>query len=220
MGDKDNKLDRDGIQDDGVSYYPANTSRWRPWAFAIMTLMLITGSKAMSSQDNSDFRQPPALTREVPLHFGGHNFAAHCYNAIGCKVIYYRREVDNAPDQVSPPPPANLKDAWGGYDIALPSFPCPVEVHWKSLDGVQHDAKVDLDAIFKDRLIWHNVPKADMTDFYEGRFAGFPNIDVEVNDRTISVYISMLIPTKMEQIPGNKDSDFRDDMFLAWRHTY
>jgi len=231
MDDKDNRLGRDGIQDDGVWYYRANarrtrahplehSPRWRLWAFAVMTLMLTTGSKAMSSQDDSDFRQPPALTKEVPLHFVRHNFAAHCYNAIGCQVGYYRHMVDNAPDEVSPPPPTDLRNAWGGYDLAIPSFPCPVEVHWKSLDGVPHDAKVDLDAIFKDRLIWHNVPKADMTDFYEGPFAGFPNIDVEVNDRTISVYISMSIPTKMEQIPGNKYSHFRDDMFLAWRHTY
>ena len=28
------------------------------------------------------------------------------------------------------------------------------------------------------------------------------------------------ITTKTEQIPGNKDSDFRDDGILAWIHTY
>jgi hypothetical protein len=202
------------------AHMPGHLPRWRPWAFAAMTLMLTTGSKAMSSPPDSDFKQPPALTKEVPLHFAGHNFATHCYNAIGCQIGYYRHMEDNAPDQVSPPPPADLKGAWGTYDLSIRSFPCPVEVRWKSLDGVSHEAKIDLDAIFKDRLIWHNVPKADMTDFYKGPIAGIPNIDVEVDDRTISVYMSMFIPTKTEQIPGNKYSYGRDDMFLAWRHTY
>jgi hypothetical protein len=93
-------------------------------------------------------------------------------------------------------------------------------VTWKSLDGVAHEAKVDMAALFKEGLIWHNVPKTDMANFYEGPVAGSPHIYLEVNNRTINVYMNMPIPTKTEQIPGNKYSYSRDDYFLAWTHIY
>jgi len=51
-------------------------------------------------------------------------------------------------------------------------------------------------------------------------WSGRPGIFLEVNDRTISVYMKAFIATRAEQIPGNKDSDFRDDVILAWTHAY
>lgn len=172
--------------------------------------------------DAADYRQPPAPTHEVPLRFIRHNFAPHCYNAIGCRIVYDGRAhpIDEAPDKVWPPPPADRNTAWGSIEGPIRNFPPPAEVTWKSLDGVPHEAKVDMAAIFKEGLIWHNVPKADMADFYRGEWAGDPNIHLEVDDRTINVYMTMLIPTKTEQIPGNKLSDARTDLFLVWTHTY
>ena len=166
--------------------------------------------------------EPPALTKEVPLRFGGHDFGAYCFNTIGCNVIYNGRyQVKDAPDEVSPPPPSpDYVQKWTGGELGIRNFPPPAEVRWKSLDGVAHEAKVDIGAIFKDELIWHKVPKADMADFYSGPFAGDPDILLEVNDRTINVYIAMMIPTLTEQRPGHKNSDYRNDHFLAWTHTY
>jgi hypothetical protein len=93
-------------------------------------------------------------------------------------------------------------------------------VRWKSLDGAQHEAKVDMAAIFKDGLIWHKVPKSDMADFYRGPVAGAPSIFLEVNDHTVNVYMKMLVPTRTEQIPGNKYSFGRNDLFLVWTRAY
>jgi hypothetical protein len=86
-----------------------------------------------------------------------------------------------------------------------------------ALDGVAHTAKVDIGAIFKDERVLYNVPDAEIPDRSWG---GEPGILLEVNDRTISVYMKAFIATKTEQIPGNKDSDFRDDVIMAWTHTY
>jgi hypothetical protein len=114
----------------------------------------------------------------------------------------------------------NRSRAWNSVEIGIDNFPPPAEVKWKSLDGVQHEASVDMAAIFKNGLIWHKVPRSDMADFYRGAVAGEPSIFLEVNDRTINVYTRMFIPTRTEQIPGNKCSDSRDDLFLVWTHTY
>jgi hypothetical protein len=32
--------------------------------------------------------------------------------------------------------------------------------------------------------------------------------------------MAMFIPTREEQVPGNKDSDFRKDVLLVWSHRY
>lgn len=165
--------------------------------------------------------QPPPETHAVPLRFGRHNFAAHCYNTIGCQVIYAGRyQQEDGPDHVTPPPPEDLSKAWNSVEIGIENFPPPAKVKWKSLDGAQHEAEVDMASIFKDELIWHKVPKADMADFYHGPVAGEPDIFLEVNDHIINVYMKMLVPTRTEQIPGNKYSYGRDDLFLVWMHTY
>lgn len=201
--------------------------RRKPIRQAVLPLIAIAAAlttgchAAMTTQ--SPKIEPPPETYAVPLRFGSHNFAVHCYNTIGCQVIYDGRyEVEDGPDEVTPPPPSpeNLNRAWSSVDIGIDNFPPPAEVKWKSLDGLQHEAKVDMAAIFKDGLVWHKVPKSDMADFYRGPFAGEPSIFLEVDDHTINVYSKMFIPTKTEQTPGNKYSNFRDDLFLVWTHTY
>lgn len=196
--------------------------RYRIFPLMMFATALMTGCHpAMSTQ--TDRIQPPAETLAVPLRFGRHNFAAHCYNTIGCNVIYagrYQHEDEEETAAPPPPSPDYREKLWGSVEIGIDNFPPPAEVRWKSLDGVPHEAKVDMRAIFKDELIWHKVPKADMADFYRGPVAGEPDIFLEVNDRTINVYMKMLVPTKTAQIPGNKYSYGRDDLFLVWTRTY
>lgn len=188
----------------------------------LLATALMTGCRAAMSNP-ADRIQPPPETLSVPLKFGGHNFEALCFNTIGCKVFYNGRyQHHDEPDVRSPPPPSPdyLSKVWGSVEIGIDNFPPPAEVHWKSLDGSTHEAKVDMHKIFKDELIWHKTPKADMADFYRGPFAGAPDIYLEINDRTINVYMAMFIPTRTEQTPGNKNSDYRNDLILVWTNTY
>lgn len=171
--------------------------------------------------------QPPPETLAAPLRFAKHNFVAYCYNTIGCHVVYDNYDFsDSVSDQdrddvvSGPAPSGDYKANWNASHIDIHNFSAPAGVRWKSLDGVPHEAKVDMAAIFKGQLIWHKVSKPDMADFYRGPVAGDPSIFLEVNGRTINVYMKMFIPTRTEQVPGNKDSNFRDDLFLVWTHTY
>ena len=196
--------------------------RHRTLPLIVIAAALTTGCHpAMTTQ--TERIQPPPETLAVPLRFGRHNFEAHCYSTLSCKVVYDNFEF--TPYYIDTPAPApsspNYRATWNNASyIGIDNFPAPADVQWKSLDGVPHEAKVDMAAIFKDQLIWHKVPKSDMADFYHGPVAGAPNIFLEVNDRTINVYMEMLIPTKTEQIPGNKYSNGRDDLFLVWTRTY
>lgn len=201
--------------------------RRKPTRHAVLPMLaiaaaLMTGCPpAMTTQ--APKIQPPPETYAVPLRFASHNFEAHCYNTLSCGVVYDNYEF--TPSYVDAPAPApsspSYKDAWNhAFYLDIDNFPAPADVQWKSLDGRSHEAKVDMAAIFKDRLIWHKVPKTDMADFFHGPVAGDPSIFLEVNDRVINIYMKMFIPTRTEQIPGNKDSNFRSDLFLVWTHTY
>lgn len=174
----------------------------------------------MSAQPDSI--RPPPETYAVPLRFGRHNFGAHCYNTLNCRVLYDNNNFTRLAGNKRMPAPRTddyPNSLSAGY-LGIRNFPPPADVLWTSLDGVRHEVSVDLAAIFHDQLIWHKVPRSDMADFYRGPVAGAPDIMLEVNDRTLSVYMRMLVPTRTEQIPGNKLSYARDDLFLVWTRTY
>lgn len=203
-------------------------TRWQTLLTLAVTFSLSTGCTSAMPSENEPKIQPPTPTLSAPLHFKRHNFQAFCYNAIGCHITYNNHQFlplfgePNPDSYVSPPPPSpNYREKWPGRGhMSIPNFPGPVEVSWKSMDGVEHHTSIDFSSIFEDGIIWHKVPKDDMADFFSGPYAGSPDIFVEVNDRTVSVYMSMFIPTKSEQIPGNNHSSFRNDVLLVWTRTY
>lgn len=168
--------------------------------------------------DTTDAQEASASM--FPLRFHIHGFGVHCYNTLQCQVVYYGHDYTRLfGDKPSgPPPSADYRDHWPtATRHAIPNFPPPAEVRWTSRDGVQREAKVDIGTIFKDQLVLYHVPDSEIP--YRS-WGDDPNILLEVNDRTISVFMKAFIATKAEQIPGNKHSDFRDDVILAWTHTY
>lgn len=176
----------------------------------------------MSASDQNHLTLPPQ-TSEIPLRFVRHNFGAYCYNTLKCSVVYDHNDftrLDNDTPSFKPGATDDYKSRWDASYLGIRNFPAPAQVKWTSLDGEAHEAQVDIGHLFKEQLIWHKVSKSDMADFFEGPIAGEAGIILEVNDRTVSVYTKTLIPTRTEQIPGNKNSDFRNDLFLVWTHTY
>lgn len=192
---------------------------------ALLLLLALTGClSAMASPSDPSPKHPAA--NHFPLKFKRHDFAAFCYNTIGCEVIYANNNFTRlySGDVVAPPPRSpNYRDDWGFASYGgIPNFPPPAEVRWKSKDGVSHEAKVDIGAIFKDELILYQVPNDQIRN---GAFpgpgpAGDPSIFLEVNDRTINVFTKTMIPTNSEQEPGNKYSDYRADLVHVWSQTY
>ena len=204
------------------------TPRHHPALAALLLTLATTGcATAMSTSTDSRIERP-AQTDAVPLKFKRHNFEAHCYDTVGCRIFYNNHDFsayagDGDPDKAVSPPPSSpdYRADWGSMVyLDVPNFPAPARIRWKSKDGVAHDTTVDFAAIFKDELILHSVAKDQMAHFFEGPVAGSPTIFLEVNDRTINVHMRMFIPTKELQLPGNKHSNFRDDLILAWSQTY
>ena len=184
-------------------------------------LLLTTGCQPVMSTQPEHPKGHEAASSMFPLKFYDHAFAAYCYNTIRCHVIYNDMNLTpyKADERPSPAPPSSdYRARWklAGY-LGIRNFPPPAEVNWTSLDGVTHEAKVDIGAIFKDQRVLYHVPDSEIPD---GSWGGTPGIYLEINDRTINVYMRALIATKTEQIPGNKYSYGRQDVILAWTHTY
>lgn len=155
------------------------------------------------------------VPNEFPLRFKAHSFQAVCYDTIGCKVIYnHKYQVEDADDHVAPPPRGpDYRKAWGTVELGIENFPAPAQVFWKSLDGVAHEAAVDIGAIFADERVLHHVREQDIP---EGWAHGIePEIYLEVIDRTINVYMLSHIATRQLQEPGNPYSDYREELILV-----
>ena len=192
----------------------------RAAALAALLLSLTTGCQsAMSTQPAKP--QGEATSSMFPLKFYKHSFDVFCYNTLRCHVIYANQNFTpyKANERPSGPPPSlDYREHWRlASTIDIHNFPPPAEVTWTSLDGASHEAKVDIGAIFKDQRVLYSVPDSEIPD---GSWGDDPGIYLEINDRTISVYMRAFIATKTEQIPGNKNSDFRDDVILAWTRDY
>jgi hypothetical protein len=185
-----------------------------------LTLSLIsTGCQSVMSTPSSDsgFTKAPNV---FPLTFKVHNFEAYCYNTVRCRVIYNNFNFTlggEAESPSGPPPSPDYKKNWNASYVGIRNFPPPADVRWTSLDGTIHEARIDIGEIFKDERVLHNVPESD---YAQGTFDGSADIFLEVNDRTINVYMEAFVATKNEQIPGNKYSYGRTDLILAWSHTY
>lgn len=173
---------------------------------------------------HADLQQHLVDGNLLPLRFTSHNFEAKVYNTQRCRVVYDNHEF--APQAVDaptgPPPSADYREQWAyAFFIGIRNFPKPAHVTWTSKDGTAHEADVDIAEIFRNGRVLYKVPDHEFVpDMYpQGLFLN-PSIYLEVNDRTINVYMKALIPTRHLQIPGDEYSDARDDVILAWTHTY
>lgn len=165
---------------------------------------------------------PPAAGNSAPLRFVQHNIDAHCYDTLACSVIYAGDELTRSHlDTPSPAATDGHRERWGfASHIGVRNFPPPAQLRWTSKDGRQHQAEVDIGAIFADQKVLHRVPEAEIPDAAFVGPAGEPSIFIEVDDRTVRVFMKMFIPTRSLQVAGNPDSDFRADLIEAWHRTY
>lgn len=175
-------------------------------------------SASDSTSANSTNRAPVVW----PLRFKSHNFGARCYDTLECKVIY--DDFDHGDDKPSPSSDSRGPDylkGWNGSYGTVRNFPGPAKVVWRSKDGEAHEALVDIGGLFKDALVRHNVPREEIADLPSGKFDDDPSILLEVNDRTIRIYMMATIPLKKQiEIRGSLYNDHRDDLILVKTYLY
>lgn len=164
-----------------------------------------------------------------PLTFESFAFGTRAYNTLDCSIIFSNKQFASDRERNRPsgePAAANWKDDWTAWFNILTDMmpPGPVEVEWTSLDGVEHYVEIDLiKDVFPDRVVAHAVPKEDVNENwarYEGGRTSAPDILMEINDRTINIYMSVRVLTKLPPDPSRPDIVGRRDLVLAWTKNY
>jgi hypothetical protein len=163
--------------------------------------------------------------KQWPLKFKSHSFGAHCYSTYGCRVVYagLEQRADD-PDELRPSSSSYGPDYqrnWSGTHAMIRNFPPPAQVSWRSEDGQAHAAEIDIGELFADEVIRHNVKREEMADLPNGEYEWEPAILLEVNDRTIRVYMRAMIFLKRRvEVAGQLRGDFRNDLILVKSYNY
>ena len=201
----------------------------RTTAALLATTLLCACQTSMSNERNfGPYPGAPNIDRRYtgtvadwPLFFIKHHYASDCFDTQYCRIAYGRNVSEDAAPQ---PSIASFGKAYpsiltNAVSIGIQNFASPVVIDWKSKDGTALRAEIDLDELFKDRLV-PIPPAVKREDIPERINISEPTIIVEVVDRTVNVYTSTHIPMKEEQIPGNRYSDFNDDLVRVFTRTY
>ena len=187
----------------------------------VATALTATGCQGMatthgSAPSQSAGTQPGPLT-EFPLRFLRHNFGIATYAVQRYSVVYANRPYTGGPKPAREEVHPNaFKNTSAGH-LMIRNFPPPAVVKWTSRDGTPLEAEVDIGRIFKDELVRYDAPRDEISDRTP---AINPDIVLEINDRTINVYMRAYLSLKAPRIPGNRYSDYRHDPVLAWSRTY
>lgn len=199
----------------------AAAARLLPAVILAMSACLLNSGcqPSMTNPSTSPLEQADYTVADWPLRFDHHQFGVTCFDTQGCKVDYNDFEFGN-------PEPSRSRSALtpDEYDYAMTAMygpvartAAPAKVSWRSKDGTQLHATVDIAALFADGLVRHKVPQDQIP---EGVSIGPTHILLQVDDRTIGVYARTMVPTKTPQVPGNDKSTFRDDLFKIDEKQY
>ena len=200
---------------------------------SISVVMLISGCATAADTKPSASGVVPAkipvdkegivhIDTSKPILFDMHSFSYFCYSTYGCFVDYANLPLTQQDENKLKPSSESYgpdyQKNWSGTFGSIQNFPEPLLLRWRSKDGSEHKAKIDIGQIFKDQVILHKVPQNQLKPILTAPV--IPAIILEVNDRTVNVWMRAHAPTKDLQIPGNQYSNFRSDVVLAWTKTY
>lgn len=157
------------------------------------------------------------IVADWPLRFMRHNFGIATYALQECTVLYADRLHTSGPRPALEDVHPNSLKAKTANHLMIRNFPPPAVVKWVSRDGTPLEAEVDIGEIFKDELVVHETPREQASPYTP---MINPDVVMEINDRTINVYMKAFISLREPRIPGNRHSDYRNDLVLAWSKTF
>lgn len=165
-----------------------------------------------------NFNQSSAMTtmtKKPDLTFKRHNFGVACYNASDLRVVYagipYIRDGE-CRDRV-PYDEKRIKANTTG----LIAFSDPIDVKWKSKNGEQHQYQLDLDEIFKGKQVLHQEKEGDLLIEHPSYS---PGIYVEVDNRTLNVYMDVNIILSPNGVDNGRQRYSRRNVTLAFTKTF
>ena len=178
------------------------------WTASLMTILLQTqmGSLTMAAEDDV-------------LKFQSHDLNLQIYSAGDFRLLYAGSPHEIAIGRTAREKTAEDEKRYPGFTSGdYQAFAGPVEMEWRSKDGTLFKHTLDLNSIFNDKKILHDENPADI---YKPMpiLGRQPTIIIEVNDRTVNVYMF----TSIQLIPKDPNAarrNRRDHRVLAYSQTF
>jgi hypothetical protein len=162
--------------------------------------------------------------KEWPLRFRTHSFSVMSYETWGAEVVYGWLQWQNDADVLQRSSASYGPDyqrGWSGMYADISNFPPPARLRWRSKDGTRLEAEINIGALFSDEVIRHSVAREEMAWLPDGKYESEPAIILEINDRTVRVYMKSRIPLRRKiEIQGVMRNDFRADPVLVKTYNY
>lgn len=154
------------------------------------------------------------MNNDNTLKFSQHDLNIQVYSASDVYLVYAGTPHTLAKGSLAAAKTERDNNRYPNFKSGTyPTFAGPVEVKWTAADGSKLHASLDFDQIFKERKVLHQddasrLYKNDPTD-------GDPTIIVEVNDRSLNVY--MFVTLRLEK---GADIEHHEWRTLAFSKTY
>jgi len=157
-----------------------------------------------------------AMANEEVLKFTTHDIDIKVFSASDVYLVYA-----GSPHRLSfgkvfrAKTPEDVSRFRWGTSGSYNAFAGPVEMEWRSQDGTPFKYSLNLDEIFKERRILHTE---EISRLYKAEpvYGGKPTIIIEVNDRTVNVY--MFVTMRLEK--DEQTREHRDHLTLAFTKTF
>lgn len=179
---------------------------------------------ALVNEPNFDkYVERHGLPKLWPLRFKNFAFGGEAFNVKACRIIY-GNNFFNEWKELQPAPAADwLRDPYISWSNSYHPFP-KLDLQWSSLDGEQHKVILNLEKMLRKREVLTKVRVDEMPDNWLLGRGEKDDIHLEllleINDRTLRLYMKATVAIKIEHPTEEHRHDFRRDWMLAWTKRY
>jgi hypothetical protein len=158
------------------------------------------------------------MSTAAELKFQRHNLATDCYSATVMRVIYAHKQFPACSNKISREKRPEDDKRWPGVISDFRAFEGPLQVEWRTRDGDSHSVVLNLDDIFRDKVVLHREDPQRI-DQSMPMIPSNPIIVIEVHDRTLNVYMDVRIALRPTD-PSVRTRDVRRNRTLAYSKTF
>jgi hypothetical protein len=151
-----------------------------------------------------------------PLTFKTHSLAMTCFNASNMKVKYGQFVTNHCSNELARAKIPQDDTELPSRIVAIPAFLGPLHVQWQALDGTALSETLNLDEIFKGKVVLHNEDPKQLEPTLP--LIMDPTIVVEVNDRTLTIYMNAYMGLITDE-PGKLRRGSRNRV-IAYQKTF
>ncbi len=155
-------------------------------------------------------------TMNKSLTFKKHSLATTCFSASNMKVTYGQLIDKDCSNKLARAKTPQDDTRLPNVIVALPAFLGPLHVQWQALDGTALSETLNLDEIFKGKVVLHNEDPRQLEPTLP--LIMDPTIVVEVNDRTLTIYMNTYMGLITDE-PGKLRRGSRNRV-MAYQKTF